>query len=104
MYRRLSELLKTAQGPVIVGSGVDAHNLEKYARAHALIVGTHFKVDGKWENPVDAVAVNDFMKHLSRLTSWVEIVPNNNYPRKIIRWYLLQIQFLNITDTVIRVT
>lgn len=54
---------------MIVGSGVDAHNLEKYARAHALIVGTHFKVDGKWENPVDAVAVNDFMKHLSRLTS-----------------------------------
>ncbi len=39
--------------PVLVGSGVTAENLGRYGRAHALIVGSAVKRDGRWENPVD---------------------------------------------------
>lgn len=40
--------------PVLVGSGVDIDNLEAYlARADALIIGSHFKQAGAWQNTVD---------------------------------------------------
>ncbi|XP_043287186.1 uncharacterized protein F13E9.13, mitochondrial [Venturia canescens] len=61
----LDALLNNVQGPVIIGSGVDKENLVKYVRAHAVIIGSHFKIDGKWENSVDPNVVNNFMSHLS---------------------------------------
>jgi membrane complex biogenesis BtpA family protein len=39
--------------PVLVGSGVTAHNLGSYPKAHALIVGSAVKHNGRWEEPVD---------------------------------------------------
>ena len=39
--------------PVLVGSGITAANLETYLPiADAFIVGSHFKKDGYWENPL----------------------------------------------------
>jgi hypothetical protein len=40
--------------PVVVGSGVAADNLKTYLPlADAFIVGSHFKKDGYWANPLD---------------------------------------------------
>ena len=46
--------MKQAVGvPVVVGSGITAENLERYAAADAFIVGTSLKRDGDWAQPVD---------------------------------------------------
>ena len=48
--------------PVYLGSGVTAQNLTKYhALADGFIIGSHFKVDGLWSNPVDAKRVSRFL-------------------------------------------
>ncbi len=39
--------------PTLVGSGIDAGNLHRFATADALIVGSSVKVDGRWSNPLD---------------------------------------------------
>jgi membrane complex biogenesis BtpA family protein len=40
--------------PVILGSGVTAENIKDfYSMADGFIIGTYFKVDGKWQNTVD---------------------------------------------------
>jgi membrane complex biogenesis BtpA family protein len=39
--------------PVLVGSGITAENLGRYAVADAFIVGTSLKGDGDWTQPVD---------------------------------------------------
>jgi len=45
---------KAADVPVLVGSGVTPDSVgELFKHAHALIVGSFIKVDGKWFNPVD---------------------------------------------------
>ena len=54
--------------PVIVGSGVTQANLHEYlGRVDAIIVGSHFKVDGKWNNDVDKTKVQAFMDTRKRL-------------------------------------
>jgi membrane complex biogenesis BtpA family protein len=46
--------VKKAVGvPVLVGSGITAENLARYAAADAFIVGTSLKRDGDWRQPVD---------------------------------------------------
>ena len=39
--------------PTLVGSGIDAGNLHRFAAADALIVGSAAKRDGLWSNPLD---------------------------------------------------
>jgi membrane complex biogenesis BtpA family protein len=39
--------------PTLVGSGVSVRNVERYAAADGLIVGSSVKRDGHWANPVD---------------------------------------------------
>ena len=53
--------------PVIIGSGVTVDNLDEYMTADAMIVGSHFKVGGKWYNDVDREQVERFMARLSEL-------------------------------------
>jgi membrane complex biogenesis BtpA family protein len=54
--------------PVLVGSGVTLDNLAHYlSRADALIVGSHFKRDGQWENEVDRDRVVAFMERVNEL-------------------------------------
>ena len=44
--------------PVLVGSGLTAENLKTYLPlADAFIVGSHFKRDGYWENPLDPARI-----------------------------------------------
>ena len=54
--------------PVLVGSGVTLDNLGDYLEAaDALIVGSYFKKDGRWQNQLDAKRVSAFMKKAARL-------------------------------------
>ncbi|MCF8357058.1 MAG: BtpA/SgcQ family protein [Melioribacteraceae bacterium] len=49
--------------PVLVGSGVTSTNCDKFIdTADGLIIGSYFKVDGKWFNPVDKAKVEKFME------------------------------------------
>src|SRR5215510_12854121 len=48
--------------PVLLGSGVDANNIaEFYQAADGFIIGSYFKLDGHWANPVDAERVRRLM-------------------------------------------
>ena len=54
--------------PVLVGSGVTADNVDRYLpRAHGLIVGSHFKSGGRWDQPVDPDRVARFMDRVGAL-------------------------------------
>ena len=49
--------------PVIVGSGVTDENVKSYAsRVDAMIIGSHFKEDGRWYNDVHMQRVKQFMR------------------------------------------
>jgi len=47
----------SAHLPVVVGSGIDVHNVARFTMAQALIVGSSIKVDGDWRQPVDPARV-----------------------------------------------
>jgi predicted TIM-barrel enzyme len=50
------------RAPVLLGSGVDADNIaDFYQAADGFIIGSYFKVDGHWANPVDAERVRRLM-------------------------------------------
>ena len=54
---------KDAGRPVAVGSGVTPENAGELAQiADALIVGSWFKVDGDWRNPVDKARVQTLIR------------------------------------------
>jgi uncharacterized protein len=54
--------------PVILGSGVDAGNIQEfYGAADAFIIGSYFKRDGRWANPVDPLRVGRLMDEVKRL-------------------------------------
>jgi hypothetical protein len=54
--------------PVLAGSGITADNLPEYfPLADAFIVGSYFKRDGDWREPVEPTRVRAFMKVLRRL-------------------------------------
>ncbi|HKQ76612.1 MAG TPA: BtpA/SgcQ family protein [Blastocatellia bacterium] len=53
--------------PVLLGSGVDANNIaDFYQAADGFIIGTYFKADGHWANPVDAERVRRLMTLVER--------------------------------------
>src|SRR6185436_18088827 len=60
----VAEVRAVAEGggvPVFVGSGVTRENLADYASvADGLIVGSHFKKDGRWDETVDERRVHAF--------------------------------------------
>lgn len=58
---------KAVDLPVLIGSGVTVENLGQYLGADALIVGSHFKVDGRWPNKVDKDKVARFMEQFHKL-------------------------------------
>ena len=54
--------------PVFVGSGVDVENVGNFLpTCDGLIVGSHFKRDGHWANPVDADRARRFMDRVREL-------------------------------------
>lgn len=54
--------------PVLIGSGIDKDNIHNYWEfADGFIVGSSFKLNGYWENEVDAERVKEFMQIVKRL-------------------------------------
>jgi membrane complex biogenesis BtpA family protein len=54
--------------PIVLGSGVTTNNLDRFfGAADAFIVGTHFKVDGRWDQTVDPRRVEAFVGRLAAL-------------------------------------
>lgn len=54
-----------ARLPLLIGSGVTLDNVDNYANvADALIVGSHLKIAGRWENAPDPERVQAFIGHL----------------------------------------
>jgi uncharacterized protein len=64
----LARVKAATPGPVLVGSGVTIDNLERYLpHCDGVIVGSHLKADGRWENPVFAPRVEAFMARVREL-------------------------------------
>ncbi|KAK2584250.1 hypothetical protein KPH14_006661 [Odynerus spinipes] len=63
----LNEVKRVAKGPILIGSGVSFDNMDRYASADAMIIGTNFKIDGNWENSVAKDKVSDFMTKLEEI-------------------------------------
>lgn len=65
----LSQVKKCSSLPVLIGSGVTCDNLEDYLEADAVIVGSHFKKDGKWNENVKEERVKIFIEKKKSLIS-----------------------------------
>lgn len=58
----------TIKIPVIIGSGIDADNIQEYWQfADAFIVGSSLKKEGNWENEVDKSRVIKLMQKVNQL-------------------------------------
>lgn len=58
----ISNVRQHCRLPIILGSGITADNIAEYAPlADGFIVGSFFKQDGRWSEPVDARRVERFM-------------------------------------------
>lgn len=54
--------------PVVIGSGISADNITEYwDHASAFIVGSYFKEDGFWKNPICAERLKEFTKRVKEL-------------------------------------
>jgi membrane complex biogenesis BtpA family protein len=54
--------------PVLVGSGISARNVARFADAHGFIVGSSLKQGGIWSNPLDRRAVESMARAFAQLT------------------------------------
>ena len=51
--------------PVLAGSGITINNVREYIKyCDALIIGSYFKVEGKWQNPVEIKRVKEFVNKI----------------------------------------
>ncbi len=55
--------------PTLVGSGLTAENLARFAVADGYIVGSSIKKDGLWSNPMDAARIDSLIAAYKRLES-----------------------------------
>ena len=63
-------LHQQTKSPVLVGSGVTIDNVEQYCSiCDGMIVGSHFKKQGYWENPLDKDRIARFMDKVGQLRS-----------------------------------
>ena len=60
----LKEASESVKLPIVLGSGVTCENVDLYAEANAYIIGSHFKKNGVWYNPVDPIKVKNFMSKM----------------------------------------
>jgi uncharacterized protein len=64
----LREVKEHCHLPVLLGSGVDAKNIaDFYALADGFIIGSAFKRDGHWANPVEAQRVETFLQAINAI-------------------------------------
>jgi len=65
--KELEEVKSAVNIPVLAGSGITAENIKDYARiCDALIIGSYFKQEGKWFNPIDPAKVEKLISALNK--------------------------------------
>lgn len=65
---RVESCKKRVKLPIFLGSGLAPENTEELLGcADGAIVGSYFKKDGNWKNPVDPARVRAFMKEVEKL-------------------------------------
>ncbi|MFC1638084.1 BtpA/SgcQ family protein [Patescibacteria group bacterium] len=52
--------------PIVLGSGVNPDNIYQYHSSNAFIVGSYFKQDGDWKNPLDPERVKRLIQARDR--------------------------------------
>ncbi|MRT91688.1 BtpA/SgcQ family protein [Ancylomarina sp. 16SWW S1-10-2] len=68
--RELDALKDSLSKPILIGSGITVDNISEYwPFANAFIVGSHFKENGYWMNPVSDERLSVFMKKVEFLRS-----------------------------------
>jgi hypothetical protein len=66
--RDVKVVKETVEIPVLIGSGITTENIDKYFQySDGFIIGSHFKEDGKWHNPVSSDRVTEFVKKFKNL-------------------------------------
>jgi uncharacterized protein len=61
------EAVEAVRLPVLVGSGLTARNLARFADAHGFIVGTSLKRGGAWTEPLDRAAAEAMARAFDQL-------------------------------------
>ena len=57
--------------PVLIGSGLSSTNLDDlFPLSDGAIVGSSFKEDGKWQNPIDFKRVSEFMQKIRSMRGY----------------------------------
>ncbi len=63
LVEEVEEIQKNVHVPIFIGSGLDSKNVKDFLPyIDGCIVGSYFKVDGRWFNDIDPVRVRKFMK------------------------------------------
>lgn len=69
---RIDSCKKSVGLPILLGSGTTRENVAELLRhADGAIVGSYFKRDGRWKNPVDAERTRAFMRAVEALRKGV---------------------------------
>ncbi len=64
----IKSVSKTIGLPIMIGSGITAENLEMYwSHAHAFIIGSYIKEEGKWHNPISPDRVHALVRAAEKL-------------------------------------
>ncbi|CAB3400013.1 unnamed protein product [Caenorhabditis bovis] len=63
----LKQVSSLSNLPVLIGSGINSSNAKNYKKANGFIVGSEFKVDGNWKNPLDENRIKKFMRTIKQL-------------------------------------
>jgi membrane complex biogenesis BtpA family protein len=67
-YDRVEKCKKATKLPIFLGSGVSPQNIaEMFPVADGVIIGSYFKKDGNWKNPVDSARAKEFMAAVNSL-------------------------------------
>nr|XP_053644990.1 uncharacterized protein F13E9.13, mitochondrial-like [Cherax quadricarinatus]XP_053644991.1 uncharacterized protein F13E9.13, mitochondrial-like [Cherax quadricarinatus] len=66
-HNQLHDVASNVDIPVLIGSGVTKENVHKFVDANGLIVGSHFKTDGKWTGKVEYDRVRSFTDLVKQL-------------------------------------
>ena len=83
----LSDVQDAVNIPVLVGSGVTTDNLSQYASAEGIIIGSHLKVEGQWQNDLDETRVKRFMEKVNDIRNLaLQSASSNNMSRTDIEW------------------
>jgi membrane complex biogenesis BtpA family protein len=62
-FAELTAVRKASKLPILIGSGITAENIRSYWDfADSFIIGSYFKTDGLWSNPISIERINKLMQ------------------------------------------